>query len=129
MRRELAFSSLTTFLEDLQTDFIDGTKGCTFYCQSTWLGALMKNMVTLARGILDRGKNRYFRGMSVAKAVHAVEEIHKPPDIQWLVSNSRCEKCRFSLDDAARIFARSIMYIAQLPVELKEMKDGGGKDE
>ncbi len=127
MRRELAFASLTVFLEDLQTDFIDGTKGCSFSCQSTWLGVLMKNMV--ARGILDRVKNWYFQGMSVAKAVRAVEEIHQLPKSPWpMMSDSRCEECRSSLDDAARTFAESVMIDAKQPLDLKAIKDGGSKD-
>ena len=87
----------------------------------------------VARGILDRGEGWYFRGMSVAKAVHAVEEIHQPPKIVRLLGNSHwehslCEKCTSSLDGAARTFARSVMDDAKQPLDLKAMKNGGSKD-
>ena len=106
-------------MDDLKTSFIDGTKGCTFECQSILLGALMKNMV--AHGILKGGRGYYFTGMSVAEAVHAVKAI-KPLDVSWAPNGYGYHHCSFSLGDVTSTFAESVMDNAK-PLELKGLKD------
>ncbi len=80
-RREETFARLKTFLEDLQTGFLEGTKGCSFECQSILLGALIKKLV--ASGLLERGPGCYFKGMSVAKAASAVQALQPPDTLKW----------------------------------------------
>lgn len=118
MRRKGAFSTLEASLEELKDDLITGKQGCTFECQSILLGTLMKNMA--AHGIFLGREGFYFQGMSVTKAVQAVEAITSL-NVSWHKKRSGYyHACKFSLSDVTSTYARSSMDVAT-PFGLKEL--------
>ena len=109
---------LEASLEELKDDLVTGKQECTFECQSISLGTLIKSMA--AHGIFCGREGSYFQGMSVTKAVQAVEAITSL-DVDWHKKRTgRYHRCEFSLSDVTSAYARSSMDVAT-PIGLKEL--------
>jgi hypothetical protein len=121
-RREKALEGMKATFEFVSIGFIDGLWGCSYECQSITLGTLTKNMA--AQGILKDRTGPYFQGMSVSKAVQAVEDI-RPLDIEWRPKSGSWHECRVSLREHMNVVATRGRNGVK-PLELDNFKGTAG---